>query len=280
MSKHSAPGLAIELSSLPTSTSTPQIQQPADEVDNDPIPPKPHDAGRCNIPRHRFLTQAEWLILAHGVGSVKDAENQAPLHPVSSWWPPKGLPPGLYRDIVYERTKAFYMFHFTSTVRWGLMIMQLLIGASLTGLGSLSLSQGTSITILGAANTVIAGLLAFLHNSGLPDRFGCDKAEFEDVEDHIREILDTAMVPADHSIDQALAECFALYHRAKATVLANKPVTYTKIKGQQRAGRGGSIPTGVPGAIVPMLTSKVSGTGLKDEGAVGVRAPGAKSDEN
>ncbi|KAK7418549.1 hypothetical protein QQX98_003894 [Neonectria punicea] len=275
MAKEPFPGLAVDLSSLPTNT--PQIQQPVNievpvEVDNDAIPPKPHDVGRCNIPRHRFLTQAEWLIFAHGVGGVKDAENQAPLHPVSWWWPPKGLPAGLYRDIVYQRTKAFYIFHFSSIVRWSLMMMQLFLGASLTGLGSFSLSQGTSITVLGAANTVIAGVLAFLHNSGLPDRYGYDKAEFEDVEDHIREILDTAMVPADHSIDQALAECFDLYHHAKATVLANKPVTYTKSKGH-RVGRG-FIPTTAPGSIIPTLTSKLPGT--KDEGGGGSGTHGEK----
>ncbi|KAI5463407.1 hypothetical protein BGZ63DRAFT_381348, partial [Mariannaea sp. PMI_226] len=87
-----------------------------------------------------------------------------------------------------------------------LMILQLLLGATLTALGSLSFQRGTPITILGAVNTVTAGFLAFLHNSGLPDRYWYDMAQYEAVEDHIREVLDASIIPADHTLDQALAE--------------------------------------------------------------------------
>lgn len=145
------------------------------------------------------------------------------------------------------------------------MILQLFLGASLTGLGSLSLQQGAPITILGAANTIIAGLLAFLHNSGLPDRYGYNMAEFGEVEDHIREILDTAMVPANHTIDQALAECFDIYQHAKATVLANKPMTYTTSGGLQ-AGRR-FVPPVAPGPTPTVQLPRVKGQGGGGSGA-------------
>lgn len=88
--------------------------------------------------------------------------------------------------------------------------------------------------MLGAVNTIIAGLLALLHNSGLPDRYRYDMTEFEQLEDHIRELLDTGLAPADRAIDQILAECFDLYTEAKLTVQANMPVTYNSRNALQK----------------------------------------------
>lgn len=80
--------------------------------------------------------------------------------------------------------------------------------------------------MLGAINTITAGLLALLHNSGLPDRYRYNGAEFEELQDHIHEILDTGLAPSDQAIDQILAHCFDRFQDAKATVQANMPVTY------------------------------------------------------
>ena len=106
------------------------------------------------------------------------------------------------------------------------MIIQIFIGAALTALGPQSFNRATPITVLGATNTIIAGLLALLHNSGLPDRYRYNMAEFAQLEDHIRELLDSGLVPADRAIDQVLADCFDRLQDAKATVEANMPVTY------------------------------------------------------
>jgi hypothetical protein len=118
------------------------------------------------------------------------------------------------------------MFQFASAIRWIFLILQLVIGASLTALGGMSTRDGTPITVLGASNTVIAGLLALLHNSGVPDRYRYDKAEFERVEDHIRELLVTGLVRADKSVNEALSDCFDYYQHAKRTVNSNMPAAY------------------------------------------------------
>lgn len=136
------------------------------------------------------------------------------------------MPRGLYRDVVSHKCQFRYLFHLTSTVRWLLMVLQILIGAALTALGSMSLENGKPITILGASNTVVAGLLALLHNSGLPDRYWNDMAEFEEIEDHIKEILDSSIAPAGQPAEQVLAECFDLYRDAKSTVAVNLPANY------------------------------------------------------
>ncbi|KAL4722069.1 hypothetical protein ACLX1H_010839 [Fusarium chlamydosporum] len=177
-------------------------------------------------PRYRTLSHTEWMFFARGVGGIRDNEQDALVLPTSSFWPPKGLPPGLYRDTIHRRTTCLYSFHFAAYIRWILMILQLIIGAALTALGPMSLERGTPITILGASNTVLAGLLALFTHSGLPDRYRYDKAEFERVEDHIREILVTGLVHADKSVNEALAECYDLYQRAKTIVEVNVPAAY------------------------------------------------------
>lgn len=164
--------------------------------------------------------------MAHAIGGLRDREKMTPAHPTSWWWPPKGMPHGLYRDAVTKRVKSYYLYHISSSVRWILMLAQLLIGASLTALGSMSLSDGVPITVLGATNTVIAGILAFLQNSGLPDRYRYDMAEFEAVEDHVKELLDSGIALTSQATDQIIAECFDLYRDAKMTIAANMPANY------------------------------------------------------
>ncbi|KAI5463408.1 hypothetical protein BGZ63DRAFT_441916 [Mariannaea sp. PMI_226] len=77
-----------------------------------------HALDQCNIPCHRFLSHSEWIVFAHGVGAFEDTEHHVPIYPKSWWWPPRGLPQGLYREVVYQRTKSFYIFHITSILRW------------------------------------------------------------------------------------------------------------------------------------------------------------------
>lgn len=201
--------------------------------------PSPGDGDVSNqSPKHRFLSRAEWMVLAHGVGAVNDTEEHALVHPKHWWWPPRGMVGGLYKSVVLERTKFCYLFHAASICRWTLMIVQLLIGAALTALGPQSLDDGTPITVLGAVNTINAGLLALLHNSGLPDRYRYNGAEFGALEDHIRELLDTGLVPAEKGIDQVLAECYDVFHEAKATVQANMPITYNSGQGLKDIRQG------------------------------------------
>ncbi|KAM3464847.1 hypothetical protein NHJ6243_002170 [Beauveria neobassiana] len=102
----------------------------------------------------------------------------------------------------------------------------LCISATLTALGSVAVKDGTPITVLGAVNTVSASILAFFHNSGIPDRYRKDMDELRQVEDHIKELLDSGIAPLSLSPEQIIAECFDLYQDAKATMEANLPDNY------------------------------------------------------
>ncbi|KAJ3475653.1 hypothetical protein NLG97_g9384 [Lecanicillium saksenae] len=161
-----------------------------------------------------------------GIGGIKDLEQLRPVHPFTWWWPPRGMPNGLYRDVVAKRTKCMALFYGATLMQWLFMLLQLCISAVLTALGSIATKDGTPITVLGAVNTVSAGILAFLHNSGIPDRYRKDMEELREVEDHIKELLDSGIAPAEMSLEQIIAECFDLYQDAKATIGANLPDNY------------------------------------------------------
>jgi hypothetical protein len=128
--------------------------------------------------------------------------------------------------------------------------MQVTIGAVLTALGSLPRREPTPITSLAAVNTVSAGVLGLLHNSGLPDRYRMDKAQFSHVEDFIKvcppptlwsrwgiitetdillfqELLDTGIVEVGQTVEDVLNDCYVRFQNAKTTVLSNKPEVYS-----------------------------------------------------
>lgn len=171
-------------------------------------------------------------------------EQLRPVHPSTWWWPPRGMPGGLYRDVVQQRTKCGILFYGATFMQWTFMLLQLCISAVLTALGSVAVKDGTPITVLGAVNTVSAGILAFLHNSGIPDRYRRDMEELKEVEDHIKELLDSGIAPAELSLEQIIAECFDLYQDAKATINANLPDNY-------RSRQNGPVRRQAPGPMPP-----------------------------
>lgn len=106
------------------------------------------------------------------------------------------------------------------------MILQLALNAVLTALGSLSFKDGTSITVVAGINTLFAGILALMHNSGLPDRYRSNRNEFSKVEEYLKEIIDTRLVLAEDSIIEVLSACFDKFANAKQTVQNNVPASY------------------------------------------------------
>ncbi|KAK4157325.1 hypothetical protein C8A00DRAFT_40290 [Chaetomidium leptoderma] len=204
---------------------------PSNPENAPPFTPKPPLGGppQPNSPTvpHRFLSPTEWARVAHGIGAIREGEEHQVVHPTCWYWPPKGLPDGLYRDVVQQRAKYALGFQLMSTLHWILMILQVMVGAVLTALGSLPMREATPITTLAAINTVGAGLIALMHNSGLPDRYRMDKSQFIQAEDYIKEVLDTGIVEAQQQVEDVLNECYMRFQTARATVLSNKPEVYT-----------------------------------------------------
>lgn len=66
-------------------------------------------------------------------------------------------------------------------------LAQILIGATLTAFGPSAGKHAILITVLGAINTVIAGVLALIKGQGLPERLRHDQAEFRKLQDWIEQ---------------------------------------------------------------------------------------------
>lgn len=79
-------------------------------------------------------------------------------------------------------------YHLFNTLFNLLTIAQVIIGAAITALGPLGDQHMLAITILGALNTSIAGLLALLKGRGLPQRLRRNMSELSKVIDHIEEL--------------------------------------------------------------------------------------------
>jgi hypothetical protein len=54
--------------------------------------------------------------------------------------------------------------------------------------------KDTHMTTIAAVNTINAGLLALMHHSGLPHRYMNDWKEFDGVEIHVKELMESGLV--------------------------------------------------------------------------------------
>lgn len=174
------------------------------------------------------LSDRDLHIVCTAIGALHtDSEKESLATITSTFWPSKGLPPGLYKDVIRARTVSQYQYYLCSLFFNTALILQLILGAVLTGLSSYADGQAVLITVLAAANTVIAGLLALMHNSGLPDRFKKDWNEFDYVEMYLCELMRSGVVKNGMSRDQVIEYCYGLFKKAKGTVARNKPAAYS-----------------------------------------------------
>lgn len=76
---------------------------------------------------------------------------------------------GIYTRIIHEEASAKRQFYFAASIINICYFGQICLAAALTALGA-SASSNIAITVLGAANTVLAGVLTYLKGQGLPNR--------------------------------------------------------------------------------------------------------------
>jgi hypothetical protein len=117
---------------------------------------------------------------------------------------------------------------------------QVVIGAILTALGPEAGRHAVLITVLGAVNTVLAGLLALVKGQGLPERLKKDEAEFRKLRDWIEEtdaLLAVGVLGRNRREVGYLVElAFKKYNAAKASEENNRPDSYIQqtVEGDRR----------------------------------------------
>ena len=151
----------------------------------------------------------------------------------------KPHPESLYHRAVATRTQQSHTYVFTAALTNTLLLSQVVLGATLTGLGA-SNSSHILVTIFGAANTIIAGLVAWLKSRGQPMRARMFKDDLDRV---VVEIENSAIMwlgisKGAHGYDaidtedqttvrSEVARLTRLYDRAVKTNTINNPDMYS-----------------------------------------------------
>jgi hypothetical protein len=98
--------------------------------------------------------------------------------------PHRPHPRSLYARAVKRRSTQSCTYMFTTALINTLLLTQIVLGAALTGLGA-SNSSRILITVFGALNTIIAGVIAFLKSRGQPMRARVFRDDLSRVVDEI-----------------------------------------------------------------------------------------------
>lgn len=129
---------------------------------------------------------------------------------------------GLYARVVAKGRAAHATYVISSRLIIICIVIQIILGAALTALGATNASS-TVVTVLGAVNTAVAGLLAFLKSSGLPNRAKIVQMKWNDLQDFIEQRereLRVFTAPIDVS---EMKHIEYLYNKVKADIEATNP---------------------------------------------------------
>lgn len=137
---------------------------------------------------------------------------------------------GVYKSVIDAQTKKHTQHALMTALLYMLYLAQIIIGAALTGLGPSSAHFSLAITILGATNTIVAGVLALIKGSGQPQRLGKDQVGYRKIQDWIEEteaLLAVGVIGRDRKEVGLLVEvAFKKYNAAKASEENNRPDMY------------------------------------------------------
>ena len=98
---------------------------------------------------------------------------------------PTSVNDGYYSRAIQEEYKAFVGYQLSNFVINSVFIAQIFIAATITGLSAYP-SHRVALTVLGAINTVMAGLVAYTRGMGLPNRLRKSRDQYQ----HIKEFID------------------------------------------------------------------------------------------
>lgn len=116
---------------------------------------------------------------------------------------PPGFKRTLYGRAIQKRNAQNATYLFTAALSNTLLLTQVVLGAALTGLGA-SESSHILITVFGALNTIIAGLVAYLKSRGQPMRARMYRDDLDRVVDEMEnsEVMWLGIQQGVHGYDE------------------------------------------------------------------------------
>ncbi|TVY84401.1 hypothetical protein LSUE1_G000458 [Lachnellula suecica] len=136
---------------------------------------------------------------------------------------------GIYARVVHNEKTAKSGYKRFSVLINGCLGLQIVVAASLTALGAAGKSHG-AVTVFGAINTVIAGILTFLKGSGLPSRLKYYQNEWKKVREFIEQRERDFSRPGC-TLDpyRVVATIETMYEEVKLDTEANTPDRYAGV---------------------------------------------------
>ncbi|KAK0653299.1 hypothetical protein QBC41DRAFT_332486 [Cercophora samala] len=126
---------------------------------------------------------------------------------------------GMYAAAMRAQRNKKIISRLVNLIVYASHFFQIIVGASLTALGPSAGDHTMLITILGAVNTVIAGVLALLKGQGLPERLRHQVAEYRKLQDWIEQteaLLTVGVIGRDRKEVGLLVQvAFKKYNAAK-----------------------------------------------------------------
>jgi hypothetical protein len=137
---------------------------------------------------------------------------------------------GLRKKLTRKGKEQRFQYQPISIIFNLIAIAQIIFGAAITALGPSGGEHMLAITILGAFNTSIAGLLALLKGRGLLERLRRNSIEIAKVLDFIQErailLRYGNSQTSNYGISVLLQEAFQAYTFAEQIIEGNQPDTY------------------------------------------------------
>lgn len=156
---------------------------------------------------------------------------------------PQGALPDEYEfqhrlEAAYHRQTTYYFLVAGAT--YGMLCLQVAIGATVTALGSnADRSARVAVTVLGAINTVIAGLLTFLKSRNQPNRALQFRNGLRGVyEDLWRADSEMLSAQTDAEVDKKVGELWKKYKEVRTEAENNYPDLWVSLKNFTRPVNG------------------------------------------
>ncbi len=153
---------------------------------------------------------------------------------------------GVYRRTCQAESKARLQYYACAATFNTCFLLQIVVAAALTAIGAAK-GPHIAVTVLGAVNTVIAGILTYLKGQGLPNRLRQYQSELRKVREYIEEReRDFSRLDCKLDLDHEIAIIWRLYEAVRQNNEDNFPDTYHNF-----TGANGTKPAGTPEAPTP-----------------------------
>ena len=155
---------------------------------------------------------------------------------------------GLYRRTVQAESKIRLQYYLCAAIFNTCFLLQIVVAAALTALGAAN-GPHLAVTVLGAVNTIIAGILTYLKGQGLPNRLRQYQSELRKVREYIEEReRDFSRPDCQLNLDHEIAIIYRMYEAVRQNQEDNFPDTYHNF-----TTGNGTKPAATPGAQTPPM---------------------------